>query len=367
MNRTFLKNHGLDENGQLYKVTFYEWDKYDAVMMSEDDPEFDRAAFEKYLEIKGNKDNGKLRAATEDVKNYLKPIRDTVEEHFDAENICYWMAFNILICNYDSGARNLFIYSPMNSRKLYFIPWDLDASMRTNYFRWREYHEGESWERGMRMYLGLVLVNRMMKKEYYREMLTDAVNDLYAHYLSPESVQQRADRLAAVTRAYLYGEQSSVDGRNVRIEDQAVFDALISQMGALIEDNYRYYSDTLNDPWPFYVGLPIPDEDNGEHILYWGASYDVNGEAVTYDYILAWDYEFSDVIDHGQNLIVPSVTTKWLEPGKYFLRVRATDESGRTTDCFDYYSTHINGKAYGCCCFIVNEDGTTEPYVEIRK
>ena len=358
VNRTFLKNHGLDENGQLYKVTFFEWDRYEAVMMDQDDPEFDRAAFETYLEIKGDEDHHKLQQVTADVNNHLKPIRETVEEHFDSENLCYWMAFNILLHNNDTGGRNLFLYSPLNSEKFYVLPWDHDAALRYDYYKYKDVCEGESWERGVHQFLGLRLINRMMREQEYRDMLADAVTDLYTHELSPEIIDEEARRLSAVTKRYLYGDLAAADADHLRIREETVYDKLISQMGKQVEDNYRYFFDTLYHPWPFFVDLPMLNADEHEHILSWGASYDIEGEAVTYDFVLARDSDFLDVIDHGERLIIPSATTEQLSPGTYFLRVRATDESGRSMDSFDYYATKSNGKVYACYCFEILEDGS---------
>ena len=46
-----------------------------------------------------------------------------------------------------------------------------------------------------------------------------------------------------------------------------------------------------------------------------------------------------------------------LPAGQYFLRVRATNESGYTQDAFDYYVTEA-GKHYGMICFYVQPDGS---------
>ncbi len=363
VNRTFLKNHGLDENGQLYKVTFFEWKKYAAVMMSEEDPEFDRDAFNAYLEIKGSEEHGDLRSAIEDINNYLKPIQETVEERFCAENLCCWMAVNILISNYDSHARNLFLYSPLNSEKFYVIPWDLDDSLRGAYNRKRNYSEGGSWERGFQMFLGLNLTNRMLKEQVYRDMLTKAVEDLYHNYLQPETVDRDARSLASVVEPLIFDE-TGADYENLRIKDPAEYEELVESVSKEITLNYEYYHESIRKPWPFFVDLPVPDPENGELILSWDTSYDINGEALTYDYILARDYAFTDVLSHGEGLVIPTVAVPAPSPGRYYLRVIARNESGYTMDCFDYYSTHVNGKAYGCYAFMIHEDGTAEAYIE---
>ena len=47
------------------------------------------------------------------------------------------------------------------------------------------------------------------------------------------------------------------------------------------------------------------------------------------------------------------------EAGQYFIRVRATNEEGKTQDAFDYYVTD-EGKQYGMRCIYVTEDGQIE-------
>ena len=45
----------------------------------------------------------------------------------------------------------------------------------------------------------------------------------------------------------------------------------------------------------------------------------------------------------------------------------ATNESGYTTDCFDYYDINNVGKIYGCYRFVVLEDGTITYEAEEEK
>ena len=47
------------------------------------------------------------------------------------------------------------------------------------------------------------------------------------------------------------------------------------------------------------------------------------------------------------------------EAGQYFVRVRATNTSGKMQDAFDYYVTDA-GKHYGMKCFYITEDNTVE-------
>ncbi len=364
VNRTFLKNHLLDENGQLYKVTFFEWDRYEAVMIPEDDPAFDRAAFESYLEIKGHEDHGKLREVVKDVSNYLKPIQVTVAEHFNAENLCYYMAFNILTSNHDSHARNLFLYSPLNSPRFYVIPWDLDSALRKNYLNTRpDYGEADSWERGFQLFLGLRLTNRMLKEPVYRDMLTAAVEDLYRNYLTREIVLTDARRLSAKVKPFLFNTEGP-DYPYLQVKDEAVYDSLVETIPDEIARNYAYYYESLDKPWPFFVDMPVRDEATGQLILSWGISYDPNGEPVTYDYVLARDMHFTDVVAHREQLTAPTDAVPALPPGSYFLKVISRNASGLTMDCFDYLSTSDYGKIYGCHAFTVAADGTVGAYTK---
>ena len=356
VNKTYLKNHNLEENGQLYKVTFFEWDEYEAVMMDPDDPEFDRAAFERYIEIKGDEDPAKIQDIVKEIHNYNIPIEDIIDRHFDEENLCYWLAFNILIGNNDVGARNLFLYSPLNSEKFYFICWDMDASFKYNYNKMTNRHDGDSWETGMTKFLGLTLVRRMMKEEKYRKMLDDAVEDIYANYVNPEIVAKKAEAYKSVTIPFLYGEGEGGRDEQERLHTLEEYENLIDLLPSEVDTQYQIYKESMKKPWPFFVEVPFINNDN-QMVMSWEVSYDINSEPVTYDYILARDYLFEDVVYEGNDLTVPIVSVDFPGAGTYFLRVRATNESGYTMDCFDYFPVSGYGKQYACYSFVIDENG----------
>lgn len=84
-------------------------------------------------------------------------------------------------------------------------------------------------------------------------------------------------------------------------------------------------------------------------------SYDFDAEDIIYTVELATDYQFQNVIFRQEGVAVPEVQTSVPAAGQYFVRVRATDSSGKIQDAFDYYTTD-NGKNYGMKCFYVTAE-----------
>lgn len=359
MNRTYLENHGLDRRGSLYKVNFFEWYPYEPLMKLKTDSDYDTKEFEEYLEIKGNDDHSKLQEVLEELEDYTIPIEDIVEKHFNVENLCYWIAFHMLIGNYDVGSRNSYLYSPLNSEKWYIITWDNDVSFSRTYYGMTGYSEGMSWERGLTQFLHLRLFERMFKEEKYRQALDLAISDLKENYLTEEKVRERVERYAAVVKPFVYRMPDLAYARR----DADVYDEIIAAMPGEIELNYQYYLESLEKPWPFYVGVPQVMDDKLS--ITWDVSYDLDHEEITYSFILASDYEFQNVIASEENIRIPGVTVNVPGPGQYFIRVRAKNASGYEQDCYDYYSVDEIGKVYGAKCFYIEEDGTITEYVDV--
>lgn len=353
INKTYLKTHGLDNKGYLYKINFFEWYQYDELKLKTDE-DYDEKAFEEYLEIKGNDDHTKLLELLEKVNDYSVPIEEIVEQHFDMDNICYWMAFHILIGNYDVGSRNYYLYSPQNSDKWYFISWDNDAALSRTQYEQSNYSEGLSWERGITQFLHVILFNRIFQEDEYRDMLTNAVEDFYTNYLTTEKMTSMINQYSSVVKPYIY---SSPDVEYAVEEDQAVYDQLVAALPGEIKLNYQYYQESLEKPWPFYVGTPTVED--GKLNVLWDASYDTDGEDITYRVVLARDCDYTDVIYQADGLQLPEVSFDMLPAGQYYLKVQAVNESGYVQDCYDYYSREDGGgKAYGTKAFVVQADGT---------
>lgn len=360
INKTYLKNHGLDSSGHLYKINFFEWHQYEDALMLKTDPEYDEKAFEEYLEIKGNDDHTKLLETLREVNDYSIPIQEIVEKHFDMENICYWFGFHILTGNYDVGSRNYYLYSPLNSEKWYFISWDNDSSFTRTYYRMTDYSDGQSWEQGMSQFLHIVLFNRIFQEEQYREALTDAIEDLRANYLDYETVNEKVQAYAELVKPFVY---RMPDLENVRA-DEDQYDEVTAHMAEEVEENYGYYLESLKKPWPFYIATPRAEGD--QLSVSWEISYDINEENIEYEFVLASDYRFENVLYQVENIWLPEVSCPLPEPGQYYVRVRARNESGYEQDCFDYWSVDEYGKFYGAKAFQILEDGTITDILEVE-
>lgn len=167
INKNYLKDHGLDENANLYKPNFFEFFHYEDTIVKEEDPKFDKDKFEKLLEIKGSHDHTKLIDFLTKLNDPSVKVETIMDKYVDSENIQYWMAFQMLLGNDDTQTRNMYLYSPQNSTKWYIIPWDNDSILMKNERRLvsKDSNQANSWEVGVSNYWGNQLFQRLLKSK----------------------------------------------------------------------------------------------------------------------------------------------------------------------------------------------------------
>ena len=346
LNKTALTAHGVDSNGQLYKINFFEFYRYEDVIRLTTDPAYDQTAFEKHLEIKGDSDHSKLIKMLDVLNDESSSMDDELfVTYFDKENIAYWMAFQLLTGNADTQSRNVYLYSPQNSEKWYFWDWDNDAMLRRKERKLKNFSDSNSWDRGVSNYWGNILFRRCLQTQSYRDMLDTAMKELYA-YMNEERIQ-------SMLAHYRYVWQMP-DRMNVPITHDE-YEEVLKSIWPEIDENYNYYWESYRKPMPFFIGKP--QVVNGSLLLNWDPSYNFEIENIYYTVELAKDYLFTTTFFRQENLILPELTMDTLPAGQYFLRVRATNASGYTQDAFDYYVTET-GKHYGMICFYVQPDGS---------
>ena len=350
LNKTALKAHGLDSTGQLYKVNFFEFYRYEDAIKLTTDPAFDQAKFDSYLETKGNSDHSKLIEMLEKLNDESQPMEKLLETYFDVENIAYWMAFQLLMGNVDTQSRNMYLYSPQNSDTWYILDWDNDDMLRRKERKLIRFTDAESWERGISNYWCNVLFRRCLQTASYREVLDTAVQELH-DYLNADRIEEMTAHYRTITEQYIWQMPDMEHLPLTRNQYDMVAKALPEE----IEENYQQYPEGYHYPMPFYIDTP--SLQNGVLQLNWDSSYDFNAEDISYTVELARDYQFRQMVYREEHVVLPMTQTAAPAAGQYFIRVRATNTSGYTQDAFDYYVID-SGKVYGVKCFYIQPDGT---------
>lgn len=353
LNKTALRAHGLDRTGHLYKINFFEFYRYEDAIKLTTDPGYDQAAFEKYLEIKGDSDHTKLIKMLDDLNDYSISIDEILDKYFDVENLTYWLAFNMLTGNADTQSRNAYLYSPQNTDKWYLYCWDLDGAFRYDENIIIDRSDFEKWELGISNYWGNVLFKRCLKSDSFREKLDEAVKDVKS-ILTKERITELIKEYRTVTDAYVYSEPDIIYAPLTQEEYNLISDKLPD----LVDFYYEKYLLSLESPMPFFIGDPVQNDKTIEFV--WDESYDFQQDDIKYKLKLSDNIEFTNILFEYQGYWT-ECSTDALEPGVYFLSVSAEDEDGNTQTAFDYYE-HVNGKVYSLICFYVNEDGTISRY-----
>ena len=339
-------------------VNLCEFYRYEDIITLKDDPNYDLKKFEEILEVKGDDDHTKLIKMLEKVNDYSIPIETILEENFDLENIAYWMAFNLFIGNVDTQNRNFYLYSPQNVDRWYLLPWDLDGSLNRTEYKIVGRLDYEEWESGISNYWGNVLFQRCLKSKVFRDALDAAMQDLRS-VITEEVINSYIYPYADLLKPYIYSSKDLTYARLTPTQYTLVLNGINQE----IKDNYTRYEESLTKPMPFYIGVPR-QQDNG-YVVEWDSSFDFNGEDITYTFELARDYLFTDVIATETDLMIPTASFQKLPAGQYFMRIKATNESGKSQYAFDRYILS-NGKIYGTKCFYVDAKGNIveDLYVE---
>ena len=350
LNKTALKAHGLDASGQLYKVNFFEFYRYEDSIKLTTDPTFDQSMFDYYLEVKGSSDHTKLIEMLDKLNDESQPMEELLQTYFDPENIAYWMAFQLLTGNADTQNRNVYLYSPLNSSTWYLLDWDNDGMLRRKEREYLRFTDAESWEWGISNYWGNVLFRRCLQTASFREQLDTAMRELH-DFMSADRIEEMTARYRAIVEPYVW---QAPDILYLPVT-KPQYDTIAAALPEEIEENYQQYPEGYHAPMPFYISTPTVD--NGILQLGWDTAYDFNAEDVFYTVELARDYLFRQVLYREENVVLPLAQTTAPGAGQYFVRVRATNASGYTQDAFDYYVIDT-GKVYGVKCFYIQPDGS---------
>jgi len=323
-NEMFLKSHWLDPYGELYKVAYFEFFRYPDSIKSQNDPNYDKKAFEMNLEIKGREDHDKLISMLEDVNDKTIPIDDVMEKHFDLDNYLTWLAVNILMDNMDTNSSNFYLYSPLNSDKFYFLPWDYDGAWGEA----SEYGSNRETQSGISNYWGSVLHNRFFRSEAHVQLLKDKIDELHK-IINKETVTKQMEKYQQIVTPFLYRapDINFLPGTLKKLEDE------MREIPNTPDLGIKMFLEDLEKPKPFFLN-DIELED-GKHILSWDLSFDLQGDDLTYEVAIATDPEFHRIVKEQKGLTTTEYKVEDLPPGTYYWKTVARDSKGNSQIAFD--------------------------------
>ena len=352
-NGRYLRNHGLSQNGNLYKANLFDMLRYEEKLRLATDPAYDLGIFSELLEPKTTEDHSKLLDMLNAVNNYTIPIEQVADKYFNLDNLTSYLAFNILMANPDSDAQNYLLYSPVNGDKWYYLCWDGDGSL--SYYEdallGNPWIEGE-WTKGVTNYWGVALFNRLLRLRSFREALNEKV------VLLRERIT--AERISGLIKEY----RTVVDQFTISMPDMVNMRIPAEQLELIYRNTpfdtdiaYENYLASLKKPMPFFL-WDVQAQD-GYLDFQWDASYDFAGEFIYYDVQVAkdWSFEENTIIFSSTRQLSQSAKVPVSEPGIYFWRVIASNESGKSQTAFDQVTT-ATGTHDGMRRFEVKADET---------
>jgi len=350
INRTYLKQHGFDGEGQLYKAENFDWERHEDSILLAADENFDAKEFERYLEIKGSGDHTKLCRLLDRVNDGTIPVRETVEQCFDKENLFYWMAFHILTGNGDVG--NYYLYSPQALDRWYLISWDNDKIFDEGYEKLKDENYSPSRKQGIFTFVNASLYRRILKDKSCRAELTEAVETLKNSYLTREKITEKAEAFQKLVKPYVYRLPDKMYA-GVTAEN---YDILVEGIAQEAEQNYAAFLKSMEQPWPFHI--LEPQKKGSALFLRWGESYVFQEQELTYSLELAQSPSFTEKLVYEEALKETQYKLDLPSPGQYFIRVRAQAGKENTQDACEYYLTEQGRRIDGTQCFYVLEDGS---------
>lgn len=348
-NKKFLKRHGFDQNGQLYKINQFEFYRYEDVIMLKSNTRYSQKKFEELIEIKGNDDHSKLIALLEDINDESVSGTRVLEKWFNLDNVTSWMAFQILIGNSDTQNRNTLLYSPLNKDTWYLISWDNDGCLSRYENQLVSGVTDRAWEQGISNYWGNMLYRKLLKTDVFREALDKKINE-YKNLLKEQTLISMVNQYSRTLKPYVYG---SADVGHAPIPKEK-YDEVAKAVTKEVATNYEAYEKSLENPMPFFIGEP--QVTNNKVKLNWEAAFDLQGDTVTYTVELSDRFDFEHVLatEKTKQIECTLKPMQRLKQGQYFVRVTATDSDGNKQYAFDYYiSNYDDAKHYGVKTFYV--------------
>lgn len=327
-NKTYLENRGLSSNCEMYKARDFSFRLTD-VIKDVDDPEYSEHDFETVLGILEGDSHAQLIEMLEAVNDETRNFEEVFSTYFDEENYLTWLAFNILLGGTDILNHNFIIYSPNNSQKWYFLPWDFDSDL-------------DKYDNALPPTLkgGQKLNQVILHRRYFRipgnlEKLSQKIEELVNTYFTEEHIAEVTAGYKPVVSKTL-GLEPDIELLN---NDMTPADVIpyIDSFYDIIQKQHEEFRHAFNFPAPFFVSKPEKNTDGTLHLA-WDPSYSYQQKTVKYRVEIATDCHMQNVIYESDDIINNyEDTSEKFDAGTYYLMVYAVDSDGHEQISLEHY------------------------------
>ena len=327
-NKSYLRSHGLDENGTLYKVIDFGF-REDPALKNVDDEGYDEDAFEAILRIREGKDHSNMLQMLKDVNDFNQDFNTVFNKYFNKDNYLTWMAVNFLLGNEDTTSHNFMLYNPSNSLTWYFLPWDYDGTFR---FGTEESHLAVPDSLyGVPHYWGVILHRRFLQDQKNVDLLVQKIEEVH-QVMNKSAAQELVDQYKLVLRQFL---TRNPDLSYSKLEPNEI-EPYLDQYSDYIENNYQRVIASIQYPMPIFTIEPerLP---NGKVRFAWEASYDLQGDLLTYDFTLAKDPGMQNIVYSEMGYIGTELTVENLPAGTYYQKLMINDDKGNQQYCAESF------------------------------
>lgn len=337
-NKDYLRARGLDENGNLYKASNFEF-RYDPKTIKDvDDPTYDPDLFGTVLDFREGKNHKKLIEMLKEVNDFSKDFDQTFDKYFNKENYLTWLAINILFGNEDTIAHNFIIYNPQNSNTWYFLPWDYDGTFK--FGKQKGSYNAPEELYGLPRYSGVILHNRFFADIKNVNLLTNKIKEVYSQ-INKDDTQKLLNEYKKVLRKFV----ANVPDISLQRMPPNEIEGYLDGFQGYIDDNYKRYLKTIEYPMPVFTDIPetMPD---GRVKFAWETSRDYQGDLLKYNITLSTDPLMKNIVFEKKGLIETEVIVSEIEKGKYFLKLDIEDSSGNRQYSRDTYTDLVDEAFY---------------------
>lgn len=346
--KTFLKYHGLDPNGNLYKANNFFFQRSPDVLVEATDPKYNKSEFEKILKINASENHTKLLHMLDEVNDTSKNINEIVDTYFNRDNFLTWMATNILLDNIDTINQNFMLYSPSNSDIWYFLPWDYDGGWDSYAQNAKEAELRASWQHGISNYWGSLLQRRFFKDPTNVKQLSAKIEEL-SKIITKEQTDSFLNAYHPIITKFVY---NAPDINTLPAGGINFFENEYKRLSALPELKKKDYYTALEKPMPIFLG--VPEVKDLVTTFYWDQSYDLQGDELSYDFQISKDPQFTKLVEEKNGLKITHHEVSGLTKGTYYWRVIIQDSKGNKQIPFDEYTDVSDNNYFGMLAYNVN-------------